>query len=368
MREFILIVLLFLAFFVVLKVLRDGQNPLPVEPKKTRLYKSDGEWKSRPRTTTKKRIQAEEAISKWNEFKAQFSKFEIQCSAQIRDSFQTEATMIHHNEVYRMGGVSFEMGINRFADLPFQKLKKLNGFRRSFGDRTRKNGSTFLVPFNANIPESVDWRERGLVSEVKDQGDCGSCWAFSATGSLEGQHMRKTGLMVSLSEQNLVDCSRPYGNNGCDGGQMEFAFTYVKENHGIDTEGSYPYIGKEDVCHFKMENVGATDSGFVELPSGDEEKLKIAIATQGPISVGIDANHLTFALYKSGVFFEKNCSSTELDHGVLVVGYGTDPQHGDYWLVKNSWGTDWGDEGYIKMARNRNNHCGIATAASYPIV
>lgn len=186
---------------------------------------------------------------------------------------------------------------------------------------------------------------------------------------MEGQHARKSGRLVSLSEQNLVDCSAKYGNNGCNGGLMDYAFQYIKSNHGIDTEKSYPYEGKVGKCRYTQRTVGATDSGFVDVPEGDEKKLKEAVASVGPVSIAIDASQPTFQFYDNGVYDEPECSSTELDHGVLVVGYGTDEKTGqDYWLVKNSWGVGWGENGYIKMARNKNNQCGIATAASYPLV
>lgn len=229
-------------------------------------------------------------------------------------------------------------------------------------------GITYIEPAHVTVPKTVDWREKGAVSDVKDQGHCGSCWAFSTTGALEGQHYRKKGVLVSLSEQNLVDCSKVYGNNGCNGGLMDNAFRYIKENGGIDTEKSYPYEGIDDSCHFNKDTVGATDSGFVDIPEGDEKKMMLAVATVGPVSVAIDASHQSFQLYSEGVYNEPECDSQNLDHGVLVVGYGTDSNGQDYWLVKNSWGTTWGENGYIKMARNQQNQCGIATASSYPTV
>lgn len=150
---------------------------------------------------------------------------------------------------------------------------------------------------------------------------------------------------------------------------MDYAFQYIKSNHGIDTEKSYPYEGKVGKCRYTSKNTGATDSGFVDIPSGNEEKLKQAVATIGPVSVAIDASHPTFQFYSEGVYDEPDCNSTELDHGVLVVGYGVDDEtNEEYWLVKNSWGRAWGQGGYIKMSRNKENQCGIATAASYPLV
>jgi len=259
------------------------------------------------------------------------------------------------------------LGMNKFGDLTNaeyrSKMLSLRSKKVGSGE-----GSTFLPPSNIELPDAVDWRTKGYVTPVKDQKQCGSCWAFSATGSLEGQHFRKTGKLVSLSEQNLVDCSRKFGNEGCDGGLMDYAFLYIKHNKGIDTEASYPYKGKDDPCTFKRSTVGANDTGFVDIKSGSEAALKQAVATVGPISVGIDASHFSFQFYVRGVYEEDDCSSTELDHGVLAVGYGVSPKGRKYWLVKNSWNTDWGQKGYIWMARDYNNNCGIATQASYPLV
>ena len=192
---------------------------------------------------------------------------------------------------------------------------------------------------------------------------CGSCWAFSAIGALEGQHFRKTGKLTSLSEQNLVDCSTKYGNHGCHGGLMDLAFKYIRDNHGVDTESSYPYEGHDDQCHFKKSSVGADDKGYTDVPTGDTDALAKAIASVGPVSVAIDASQRSFQFYSHGIYNEPECSSTALDHGVLAVGYGP-----GYFLVKNSWGETWGDGGYVKMTRNGQNQCGIASSASYPLV
>jgi len=213
----------------------------------------------------------------------------------------------------------------------------------------------------------VDWRTKGAVTGVKDQAQCGSCWSFSSTGSIEGAYFLKTGKLVSLSEQDLMDCSVSLGNQGCNGGDMDSAFQYVINNKGIDTEASYPYKATgPNKCQFKPADIGATITGFHDVKSGSESDLLDAVNKQ-PVSVAIDAAHQSFQMYHSGVYYEPTCSSTRLDHGVLVVGYGTDDSGVAYWIVKNSWGSSWGNAGYLNMSRNKNNNCGIASAASYPI-
>ncbi|XP_065343397.1 procathepsin L-like [Cloeon dipterum] len=281
----------------------------------------------------------------------------------------TLARVRKQNELYEKGESTWKAGINQFADMDDNEFKTTYlGFKTWF-IKDNEVGATFISPHGVELPPSKDWRELGAVTPIKDQGQCGSCWAFSATGSLEGQHFRKTGVLVSLSEQDLVDCSHKYDNHGCDGGLMDNAFLYVKRNKGIDTEEAYPYEGQDGKCRFNASNIGATDSGFVDIEEGNEDKLKEAVATIGPISVAIDASSDSFRIYLEGVYYEPDCSSDFLDHGVLAVGYGTDEKTGmDYWIVKNSWSTTWGDKGYIKMARNKDNNCGIASDASYPLV
>lgn len=270
-----------------------------------------------------------------------------------------------HNREYDFGMHTYTVGLNEYADMTNQEFRAtMNGYR---GMNRTGSGSTFLCPSHVQVPAAVDWRPEGYVTAVKNQGQCGSCWAFSTTGSLEGQHFKATGKLVSLSEQNLVDCSKAEGNNGCKGGLMDDGFQYIVDAGGIDTEDSYPYTGRDGRCKFSKSNIGATDTGFTDIAQGDESALQAAAATVGPIAVAIDASHYSFQLYRSGVYNERSCSSSKLDHGVLVVGYDTDGSK-PYWIVKNSWGGSWGQEGYIWMSRNKNNQCGIASAASYPTV
>ncbi|XP_078698624.1 cathepsin L-like peptidase [Branchiostoma floridae x Branchiostoma belcheri] len=309
--------------------------------------------------------------SQWEAFKIKHDKAYSEKEEYARrlifqDNLKTIET---HNQQADAGKHSYWLGVNQFADMTHAEyLDKVIGGCLINGNLTKAGSrATYRFIPNLQVNDTVDWRDQGLVTDIKDQGQCGSCWAFSTTGSLEGQHAKATGTLVSLSEQNLMDCSRKEGNKGCEGGDMDQAFQYIIQNKGIDTEQCYPYHAKNHRCKFDNSCIGATMSSFTDVTSGDEDALKQATFSIGPISVGIDASHQSFQFYSSGVYNEFECSSTKLDHGVLVVGYGTYHSK-DYWLVKNSWGTVWGNQGYIMMTRNKNNQCGIATDASYPVV
>ncbi|XP_016135399.1 cathepsin L1-like [Sinocyclocheilus grahami] len=275
-----------------------------------------------------------------------------------------------HNMMADQGIKSYRLGMTYFADMSNEEYRQVafHGCLGSMNNTKARGGATFFRLKDAVVlPSSMDWRDKGYVTGVKDQGQCGSCWAFSTTGALEGQTFKKTGKLVSLSEQQLVDCSGSFGNMGCNGGLMDQAFLYIEANGGLDTEESYSYEAIDDLCRFNPSTVGATCTGYVDVTSGDESALQEAVATIGPVSVAIDAGHSSFQLYESGVYDEPECSSSDLDHGVLAVGYGSSSGE-DYWIVKNSWGVGWGEQGYILMSRNKSNQCGIATAASYPLV
>jgi len=314
-----------------------------------------------------------DAVQEWEAWKSTHGKTYNDAYEEINRMtifLENKEKIVEHNSQAAQGKHSYFLEMNQFGDLTTSEfVVMMNGYKKPQG-MAKAKGATFLTPTNLEtLPKSVDWRQHGAVTPVKNQLQCGSCWAFSATGSLEGQNFRKTGNLTSLSEQNLVDCSTKYGNYGCGGGLMDNAFKYIKENDGIDTEKSYPYEAKDGKCRYSAKNKGATDVGFVDVAKGSEKKLQEAVATVGPISVGIDASHSSFQFYSKGIYDEPNCSSVMLDHGVLAVGYGTCKKCGkDYWLVKNSWGDKWGEDGYIKMARNKDNMCGIATQASYPLV
>jgi len=284
-----------------------------------------------------------------------------------REIFAYNLEKIHLHNLQADNGVkTYRLAVNNFTDMSNLEFRTYyNGLRLQRS--VPKSHAGLFVETGKPLPKTVDWRDKGVVTGVKNQEQCGSCWAFSAVASLEGQHALKTKQLVSLSEQNLVDCSSQEGNYGCEGGLMDQAFQYVIDAHGIDTEKSYPYKAIDEKCDFSTKTVGATLKNYTDIPSGNEKALAEAVATVGPISVAIDASQMSFQFYSSGVYNEPECSSVSLDHGVTAVGYGTQSGQ-DYWLVKNSWGTEWGQKGYILMSRNKNNQCGIATMSSYPNV
>lgn len=258
--------------------------------------------------------------------------------------------------------VSFVMEMNEFGDLTWDEFKKGNTGLKHRASPFRQALNAHVVD-DTDIPRSVDWRDKGAVTKVKNQGSCGACWAFSTTGAIEGAHAIKTGKLVSLSEQELVDCAGKYGNYGCNGGLMDDAFEYVIAN-GLCEESDYSYKGADGQCRNCTEAV--TVKGYKDIPVGSEAALMHAVGTIGPVSVAIEADQMAFQFYKKGVF-DAPCGD-KLDHGVLVVGYGTDEDTDkDFWIVKNSWGPTWGEEGYIKVERHRDL-CGIAMSASYPVV
>jgi len=255
---------------------------------------------------------------------------------------------------------SHKVELNHLADLSNEEYQQI------LGTHFEAASTPLFVPASIEAV-SLNWADKGVVTPIKDQGQCGSCFAFSSTGSIEGAYALKTGKLVSLSEQNIMDCSLSMGNMGCGGGLMDTSFRWVIKNQGIDTENSYPYEAKNGAsCLFSAANVGATISSFVDITSGSEAALLTAVKQQ-PVSVAIDASKKSFQLYSSGVYYESTCSSSRLDHGVLAVGYGTDNTTQAFWIVKNSWGEKWGNSGYLWMSMNRDNNCGIATMASYPV-
>jgi cathepsin L len=270
-------------------------------------------------------------------------------------------TQSRHIREFNSGSHSFKVGLNKFALYTPAEYKTL------LGSRTMDSGKFGKAqPRNLkDAPDSFDWRDQGIVQGIKDQGQCGSCWSFSAIGAQESQWALQNGQLLNLSEQNLVDCvSSCYG---CDGGDKALAYDYVisAQNGHFNSEVDYPYKAVDGRCSYVASAPLTTVTGYIRTTAGDENALLNGIYSYGPAGVSIDASASSFQIYTSGVYNEPSCSSSSHDHAVLAVGYGADGST-PFWIVKNSWGYDWGEKGYIRMSRNKNNQCCIACAGVIP--
>ena len=312
--------------------------------------------------------------SLFTEFQLKFNKkyeSELDLLNRFRIFRENIHTIISHNLDNTQ---NFTMAVNQFTDLTQDEFKE-NYIGNGYGGLYKEVGSYGCKTFTSSasgVPTSLDWRVKGAVTSVKDQGQCGSCWSFSSTGAVEGAWAISKGTLVDLSEQELVDCATglSYGSHGCNGGQMEGAFKFVIEN-GQCSNSEYPYTSgttKTGGTCKKCSAVAQMNTCYDVKPN-DQISLKGAVAQQ-PVAVAISADTKLFQSYSSGVITSSSCY-TSLDHGVLVVGYGTENGQ-DYWLVKNSWSSSWGENGYVKIARSSSNNdpgiCGIAMDPSFPSV
>ncbi|XP_056137121.1 pro-cathepsin H [Lampris incognitus] len=266
-----------------------------------------------------------------------------------------------HNE----GNHTFTMGLNQFSDMTFSEFKRTSLLNEPQNCSATKGNH---VSSNGPYPDSIDWREKGhFVTDVKNQGPCGSCWTFSTTGCLESVTAIATGKLPQLSEQQLVDCAQAFNNHGCKGGLPSQGFEYIKYNKGLMTEDDYPYTAMDGACKYKPELAAVFVKEVVNITAYDEMGMVDAVARRNPVSFGYEVTS-DFMHYRQGVYTSTTCHNTtdKVNHAVLAVGYGEENNR-PYWIVKNSWGTGWGMKGYFFIERGKNM-CGLAACSSFPVV
>ena len=284
-------------------------------------------------------------------------------------------TISRHNYEFRRGKTTFKMGINQFADMTFQEYSDMFKPNETMQQKAKEksvglkfNPNVIFRQKNETLPANFDWRDQGALTQVKDQKSCGACYAMSTVGAIESQLFIKTGKLVELSEQEILDCAGDaYNSFQCAGGLAFKVFEYVKDKGGLSGMKEYPYKGEAGECRVAENKVEIKIKGYgYVLCKGDENVLMKAVTEIGPIVVAIDIDHESFMRYSSGIYSEDKCTE-EVNHGALLVGYGT--ENGvDYWIIKNSFGVTWGESGYFRILRGLGKDCSVMLSPIYPVL
>jgi len=278
-----------------------------------------------------------------------------------KDIFRHNMRFINSHNRKHLG---YNLKLNKFADMTEKEVGQYKGLLDE-PEGTYNGGKKFKIPHidfaNTPMPKSLDWREYGAVSKIRSQGICGSCYAYAVTSAMESAYYLKTGTQIELSQQQIVDCTWGYGNRGCKGGYPYRALQWIMKHGGLATDDSYGrYLAQEGYCHFKNVSIGAGVESYMNITSGNKTELKLALAMYGPVTILINTRPKTFKFYSSGVYFDGSCDD-KVDHAAVAVGYGEDNGK-EYWLIKNSWSTSWGRDGFMKIW-TKNDNCGVTKKA-----
>jgi C1A family cysteine protease len=262
---------------------------------------------------------------------------------------------------------SYRMGINKFSDMTEDELRARLGLAQNRQGHRKIDGENSFIIFNTtDLPSSVDWRPTGAVTPVQDQGSCGSCYAFSAVGAIEGAYWKLTNKTTAFSVQQIVDCADgSYQNQGCGGGLPDWVFDYVWDN-GLQTNATYPYTGGNGYCNDDPQEYVVQLTHYYDVTHLNPDQLKGAVQQVGPISIGVGAGNPAWFNYAGGIIDDANVCKPNLDHAVLLVGYGSENGK-DYWIVKNTWGADWGENGYVRILISSGfGVCGVNMTPIFP--
>lgn len=314
----------------------------------------------------------------WRNFKSTFPKlYETPLEEANRENifWQSLETISRHNYEFRRGRKTFRMGINQFTDMPFEEFAAMYTLNDSLASVLKEKVKNLKFQpiqvftdkkFKGVLPESLDWRQRGAVTAVEDQRHCGSCYAFSALAAVESHYFIHRGELPDLSVQEILDCPEDsYMTFKCSGGTVFKVFDYVRD-HGVSSKVAYPYEGKIGQCRKRESLIKGEVRGYGYVDANDNDQaMEKALVDIGPIAIAMNIKYETFMRYSGGIYFE-DCEG-KINHGVLLVGYGTENGQ-DYWIIKNSFGDKWGENGFFRLARGKGDTCGIFQAPIYPVM